>query len=45
LEVGHRCGPSGFIRDGKELATRQASGTVLNHLFVAIQRCWAAPPI
>jgi transketolase len=25
-----------FIRDGKELATRQASGAVLNHLFDAI---------
>ena len=25
-----------FIEDGKELATRQASGTVLNHLFAAI---------
>ncbi len=27
---------SEFIRDGKELATRQASGAVLNHLFDAI---------
>ena len=26
----------GFIQDGKELATRQASGAVLNHLFDAI---------
>ena len=25
-----------FIKDGKELATRQASGAVLNHLFAAI---------
>ena len=25
-----------FVRDGKELATRQASGAVLNHLFDAI---------
>jgi transketolase len=34
-----------FIASGKEVATRAASGAVLNHLAAAIRNCWEAPPI